>query len=119
MTDKITQQIIKKAMPTARIIERAAGGIDTTLVLKVDAVTPDTDALIRKYAECGLVRSRGKRVSVDKVADKFAVAGDSDDDDDIEATEVSVGEDLDAPMRLSRRTVIVDKKKKRIIGMTG
>lgn len=116
MTTKIALEIINKAMPKARVIERKVFDVRTDL--KVDAVTPDTDSLIRKYAKVGLDKAaKTRRVgkSLDKKPESTAR-----DNDDVEAAEVSLeSTSVDTPPRLMRRTILVDKRKKRIIGITG
>lgn len=110
MSDETTRKIIAKAMPKARIIERAAATKDAPTPL-ADALTPDTAALVRKYGGNLFLRS-GVGTGMNELPSQDA----GGPEDSIESAEVEVES---GSKRVSRRVLLIDKGKKRIIGISG
>lgn len=110
MSDETTRKIISKAMPKARIIERSTAAIDSPAP-ESDSFTPDTADLVRKYGGNVFLRSG---VGVDAVGDVDGAVDASEED--IDSAEVEIESET---MRASRRVLLIDKRKKRIIGTSG
>lgn len=109
MSDETTRKIISKAMPKARIIERATAAVDAPPMS--DSLTPDTAALVRKYGGNVFLRS-GVGAGMNELPGQSA----DSPEDDIESAEVEVES---GTRRASRRVLLIDKGKRRIIGTSG
>lgn len=119
MADKELQDIIRSVMPKARIIKSTPlGAADHPGAIKREAASgevaaPDLEQLIDKYF--GAPRDG-------RVTRGFgAGAVDSRLDDSIELTEVELPADPmdDTSKRLAKRTVLVDRKAKKVLGSSG
>ncbi len=110
MSDETTRKIIAKAMPKARIIERTTAAADAPTPLS-DTLTPDTAALVRKYGGNVFLRS-GVGAGMNELPGQDA----GGTEDNIESTEVEIES---GAKRVSRRVLLIDKSKKRIIGTSG
>ncbi|HEY2346374.1 MAG TPA: hypothetical protein VGH80_10885 [Xanthomonadaceae bacterium] len=109
MTRKTTRDIVKQSLPSAKIVTQRKPSDEHAL--SVDAATPSADVLASKYGATGLVRSGVKQ------AVRSSAAGHAED---IEVCEVLVEKAEGKGVgKAVRRTLIVDRKKGRIIGSSG
>lgn len=112
MSDETTRKIIAKAMPKARIIERSTAAADSAAP-KSDSFTPETEALVRKYGGNVFLRS-GVGADTDALSGLESTTDGAEEDIDSAEVEIESGS-----KRASRRVLLIDKGKKRIIGTSG
>ena len=106
MVTKATEDLIHKAMPSAKIVKSAGKHVVS------DSVTPDAGALLRKYggARGDVIRSR---VVADSPATAAAHAH------ELESCVVEVSTNGSVPERLRRRTLIINNRLGKIVGTSG
>ena len=109
MNDSITKAI-RNAFPNATIVKLKKVDAQRSDV-DADGRTPSVDAMLRKYGQFhyGLMRSG---------AGADATSGAKQNGSDLVATEIDLN-DASLPPSLRRRTVIVDKKKGRVVASEG
>ena len=110
MATKTVEQLIQKALPGAKVLKRSA--IDAATASKADSATPNAAALIRKYgAAPSIVRSRARQDTDATV--NFTTGA------DLEEAVVQFKQTGAAPARLSRRTIVINKKTGKIESTSG
>ncbi len=105
MVSKIAEEVIRRDMPKARLIEQpAAPQADRTSV--AEATAPDLETLVSKYL--------GRQ--------KSAGADDASSTGSVEMAQVVIetpGRATDTARRLAKRTLLIDKNSKAIFGSSG
>jgi len=101
MTDPIIEKVIHDAMPNARIVT------DDDTPLHPDGrsarTTPSAQAMLAKWGNGGFLRSSAHIASLDS-------------DLSVEIVEIN---DASLPPSLRKQTVVVDKKKRKIVSISG
>ena len=122
MADKELEDIVKRHMPTARIIrsEPIAGADAASSFKRTEAQAPETEQLLDKYFGKGKFR---RDAPAEPMRDVHGSVGDAEpapSAESVSIAEVELPSDgSDAGKRLAKRTILIDRKTKTILGSSG
>jgi len=120
MADKELEDIIKRNIPQARIIKSQPieGADAASAYARAEGDAPETHRLLEKY-----FGKKSKKPLADEslgIENTRAVGDSSPSDESISIAEIELPDDgTDTGNRLAKRTVLVDRKRKTILGSSG